>query len=106
MPCYVDEVFAWPIDATNPAARAVAIRSGGRWCHLWADTREELHALASRILVKREWFQDRKDFPHYDLTARKRAEAIRAGAVPSSLQDWLRRKSNQEEWRYRYEERL
>ncbi len=49
-------------------------------CHLTADTIEELHELASRIGLKREWYQP-LSWPHYDLTASKRALAIEAGAV-------------------------
>lgn len=67
-----------------------------RWSHLTADTREELHEFAARLGLRREWFQDpaapgRKPFParpgspaaeswHYDVTAAKRAQAIRLGA--------------------------
>ncbi|MGX1774789.1 DUF4031 domain-containing protein [Nocardia brasiliensis] len=69
---------------------------GTRWCHLTADSREELHAFAARIGMRRSWFQDPcvvgKPLPskpgsphsrmwHYDLTPSKRAAAVRAGAV-------------------------
>ena len=30
---------------------------------------------------KRDWFQDRADFPHYDVTKPKRRAAVEAGAV-------------------------
>lgn len=40
----------------------------------------ELHALASKIGLKREWFQGNKVVPHYDLTANMREKAIKAGA--------------------------
>ena len=50
-------------------------------CHLWADSEEELHALAARIGLRREWAQrSRTGVVHYDLTPKKRAQAIRAGA--------------------------
>jgi hypothetical protein len=53
----------------------------------WDDL-EELHALAAKIGMRREWFQD-KPWPgqHYDVTAPKRLLAIRAGAVPVSARD-------------------
>jgi hypothetical protein len=80
MAVYVDPLFQWPIEETAPAARAVARRNGGRWCHLVADSIEELHAFAVALRLRRTWFQNR-GLPHYDLTPGKRAEAIRRGAV-------------------------
>ncbi len=56
----------------------------GRWTgggHMLTTDIDELHALAARIGLKREWFQD-KTFPHYDVTASKRRQAIAAGAIP------------------------
>lgn len=50
-------------------------------CHLFADAVDELHALASRIGLKRAWFQDHR-LAHYDLTASRRELAIEAGAIP------------------------
>lgn len=55
----------------------------GKWTgggHLTTTDIDELHALAAKIGLKREWFQD-KTFPHYDVQARKRLLAIAAGAV-------------------------
>ena len=49
-------------------------------CHLFADSLEELHKLAGKIGLKREWFQGAR-IPHYDLTAGKRELAVRMGAV-------------------------
>ena len=51
MGVYVDDAFI-------PAK----VRNGGRyvtarWCHLSADTEEELHDLAQRIGLRRSWFQ-------------------------------------------------
>jgi hypothetical protein len=48
-------------------------------CHMLADTVAELHAMADRIGLKREWFQPYSR-PHYDLSKTKRAEAVAAGA--------------------------
>jgi hypothetical protein len=52
----------------------------GPSCHLMADSREELHVFAARIGLRRSWFQDKLMF-HYDLTAARRAAAVRAGAL-------------------------
>lgn len=61
-----------------------------RSCHMIADTLEELHAMADRIGLKREWFQERS-FPHYDLIASRRERAIRAGAVPLTMRGFVLR---------------
>lgn len=54
--------------------------------HMLADTVDELHAMADRIGLKREWFQDpAKDTnvrtPHYDVCQAMKAKALAAGAV-------------------------
>lgn len=53
----------------------------GPSCHLYADTVEELHSFAARLGLRREWFQDKPYFPHYDLTSKKRALAVKCGAI-------------------------
>jgi hypothetical protein len=52
----------------------------GPSCHLIADTVEELHAFATRLGMKRAWFQP-ESTPHYDLTEGRRILAMRLGAV-------------------------
>lgn len=49
-------------------------------CHMLADTLEELHAMADRIGMKREWFQP-ESTPHYDVSKTRRALAIQHGAI-------------------------
>ncbi|MDB5761637.1 MAG: hypothetical protein JWQ21_632 [Herminiimonas sp.] len=51
-----------------------------RWCHLVADSLEELHAFASKLGLKREWFQTHASYPHYDVTLRSRDQALAMGA--------------------------
>jgi hypothetical protein len=82
MTVYVD-------DARIPAS----VRNGSRthtstWCHLTADTQEELHAFAAQLGLKRSYFQPGKPiggkpspFWHYDVTAGKRVQAVALGAV-------------------------
>lgn len=53
-----------------------------RSCHMYADTLEELHAMAEAIGMKRAWFQpDGGRLPHYDLVPARRAKAVELGAV-------------------------
>ncbi len=78
-------------DARIPATVGRVV---GRWSHLTADTRTELHAFAARIGLRREWFQDKPNgLWHYDVTETKRAAAVRAGAGEVSWRDrtvWMR----------------
>lgn len=74
---YVDEL----LDYRNRADLARHLRR--EWCHMTADTVEELHAMAGRLGLKREWFQNhhkRPELHHYDLTRNKRMLALRLGA--------------------------
>lgn len=75
MPVYVDPLFdtegwseQWPFKQA---------------CHLMADSDEELHRMADRLLLLRRWHQPcpPHSVSHYDLTATKRAEAVRKGAI-------------------------
>lgn len=79
MAVYVDELMT--IEARGAQAHRVGARHGHRWCHLFADSLDELHAVARRIGMKRAWFQNKR-LPHYDLVPTRRAAAIRAGAIP------------------------
>jgi hypothetical protein len=77
MTVYVDELF-------TATPRIAQVRYHGmRWCHLTADTLDELHEFAAKLGLKREWFQGHHRNPafwHYDLTANKRVQAVRLGA--------------------------
>lgn len=57
----------------------------GPSCHMFGDTPDEVHVLAKRIGLKREWFQEHRWLPHYDLVERKRVKAVAAGAVEVDL---------------------
>ena len=61
----------------------------GRWVlgrmrmsHMLADTPEELHAMADRLGLRREWYQADASTPHYDVCRAKRRLAIELGARP------------------------
>lgn len=54
---------------------------GKEWCHLVADSMEELHLFAASLGLQRRWFQDKGRYPHYDVTMAVRDRALRMGAV-------------------------
>ncbi len=70
MTCYVDVVKHYP-DA--------GLRFTD-FCHLLADTRDELHQLAGELGVPRRFFQDHAWRWHYDLPSHLRADALDLGA--------------------------
>lgn len=57
---------------------------GQNWCHLVADSLEELHAFAKLLGLKREWFQHAASYPHYDITESLRERALLIGAIEGS----------------------
>jgi hypothetical protein len=83
MAVYVDTLVKWP------GAKAPFERGS---CHMTADTLDELHAMAARIGLKRAWFQDHRLMPHYDLTPRRRAAAVEAGATEEGCIEGARRR--------------
>ena len=52
-------------------------------CHLFTDvgSLELLHQFARQLGLKQSWFQRHSALPHYDLTSRKRIQAIESGAI-------------------------
>lgn len=67
MPVYVDNVLI-------PS-------KGTLWCHMVADSLDELHSFAKRLGLKRDWFQHAATYPHYDVTNSMREKALRMGAT-------------------------
>lgn len=75
MAVYVDTPFAATV--VNGGRRLKS-----RWCHMMADSEAELIEFAERIGLRRSWIQ----YPgtprvHFDLTAGRRAAAVRNGAI-------------------------
>ena len=65
---------------------------GKKWCHLTADSLEELHAFAcDKLGLKASWFQNHRVMPHYDITASKRREAIKLGAIAITTKESAQR---------------
>lgn len=85
MTVYVDDMMM-RADVPN-GARVVR----GIWCHMFADTREELDEMAVRIGMRLSWIQ-KPGTPreHYDVTKTRREAAIKAGAVvlPIRSPEW------------------
>jgi hypothetical protein len=82
---YVDDLALHAGDykgAEAELAERTGARSRHRWCHLYADTEEELHRFAIDVLgLRRRWAQvSRRGILHYDLTPKRRAVAVRQGA--------------------------
>lgn len=52
-------------------------------CHMWADTLDELLAMADAIGVQRKWLQQppKASWVHFDIAQSKRALAIANGAI-------------------------
>ncbi|MDP9022269.1 MAG: DUF4031 domain-containing protein [Actinomycetota bacterium] len=82
MTVYVDDVRDY---GTRVGARLR--RVGTEWCHLTADSRQELHAFAQQLGVRRSWFQDDPVTWHYDLTPQQRTRAVRLGASELSRRE-------------------
>jgi hypothetical protein len=92
---YVDDLVTYDHDLIRSRRLLSA-----RWCHLLADTREELHAFAGALGLKRWWFQQ-PDGPdgvrwHYDITASKRRQAVSLGAKEVTFREVV---TLIEEWR-------
>ncbi len=78
MPVYVDNYGA-------PFGRMIM-------CHMIADSRDELLAMADHIGVQRKWIQKAgTHWEHFDICMSKRTKAVAAGAIELSPKDLVRR---------------
>lgn len=73
MTVYVDDV-------RHPFGRMVM-------CHMWADTLDELLAMADRIGVARKWLQEppKASWVHFDISLTKKTKAVALGAVVTDM---------------------
>lgn len=67
MTVYIDDMYRYAIGQFR----------GMQMSHMIADSATELHAVAARIGMKREWYQG----DHYDVPLTRRDQAIAVGAV-------------------------
>jgi Protein of unknown function (DUF4031) len=101
VPACENNIMAVYVDRLTECPNQEPAKSKWRWshyCHMFADDVDQLHSMAKAIGLKRKWFQDRTDFPHYDLTLRKRGAALAAGAISvdrSAVVDFVRRQRSQ-----------
>lgn len=69
------------------------MQTGGRfdlYCHMWSNTSvDELMTFALSIGLRKEWFQDRPGFPHFDVSFRMRCKALESGAKYMPLKAYL-----------------
>ena len=56
---------------------------GYKWCHMLADSLQELHDFAELIEVDKRLFHRNASYPHYDVTVQMRLLAIENGALPA-----------------------
>lgn len=60
-------------------------------CHMVADSREELDAMADKIGVARKWIQyPGSNREHYDICKSKRAKAVALGAKEVTAYELVR----------------
>lgn len=60
---------------------------GKYWCHMMADSLDELHSFCQSNGIAKIWFHENASYPHYDITTDIRNIVIRKGAVMVSRQE-------------------
>lgn len=61
--------------------RAKVPFKGKQWCHMMADTLEELHDFAKIVGIDPRLFHRSASYPHYDITLEMRILVIAYGAI-------------------------
>ena len=82
MAVYVDPIRHYPGLAAHLPVQ--------HWCHMTADTEEELHAMAAAVGMPRRVFQMHPYRWHYDLTEPRRTEAVKMGALEITSRQMIR----------------
>lgn len=82
MPVYVDD---FRIPATVPNGNRTV---KGVWCHMTADTTEELLEMAEKIGLKPQWIQHPGTWKeHFDVTEPRRRAAVANGAIEVAVRE-------------------
>lgn len=69
---------------------AMVAKHGRNWCHLVADSLEELHKFAAEIGINPRAFHRQARHPHYDISTSQRERAIHHGAQSISPRNAIR----------------
>lgn len=86
MTVYVDKLREYPKEL-----QTIRFMKDRKWCHMLADTSEELDNFAGELGLKFSWKQDPESkMPHYDLTEGKRNQALKIGAIEISDEDLVK----------------
>lgn len=80
MTVFVDDMYKYPMGQFRTRSGRIYKMS-----HLIATTEPELHRMAKRIGVARQWFQEKPSGNHYDITMSKRKLAIEYGALEVTM---------------------
>jgi hypothetical protein len=75
--CYVDTLRSYP----DAGLRYT------EFCHLLADTRDELHTLAEELGIPRRFFQDHPWRWHHDIPTHIRERAVQLGALEVTMHE-------------------
>lgn len=84
MTVYVDKLRTYPDEVLS-----LRLLKHKKWCHMLADTSEELDNFAIKLSLKPSWKSNPylNRISHYDLTENKRNQALRMGAIEISDED-------------------
>lgn len=78
------------VDELKPPSKEDGLPESFAHCHLIADSKDELHHFAKRLGLKKAWFRNHHQYPHYILTEGKRDLAVKRGANEVTwFGDWL-----------------
>lgn len=75
MAVYVSELQSTPITPSWPYSTG---------CHMFSGDRHKLHDMAYKLGIHSSTFRNDPHFPHYNLTAGKRNQALMLGAIEQS----------------------
>lgn len=80
--CFSDEHTSSGVNAMAVYVdNANILWRNAHWCHMLADSLDELHMFAQQMGVKRRWFHRNASYPHYDITSEMRGYALSEGAL-------------------------